>query len=481
MEQKKYKLIKEFMTFENSEVITTFYLDIINKNYIIYTHNMKDLDDNLLVYAAIKLESLNNNIEQINTDEEWILAQKEVDKLNNTQYDIKITSENIRQSRMDRNNFSNSKESIKKDSTKKSKTKRKKKSFLLKLIVFLFLLGLITIITTIIMYNSFLNHTGEDKITEFEILSGDTYSSISTRLEEENFITSSLFYKVYLKLNETNELRAGTHTLNTNMTIEEIINTLSKHTSGETYSMTFKEGVNMRSVIKTIVENTDITEDKILELLSDTEYLQSLIDSYWFITDDILNEEIYYSLEGYLYPNTYQFYLTDGLKDIFKKLLDQTKLEIAEYEDAINKSEFSFHEILTIASLVELEAKSSEDRKGVAGVFINRLNLNMSLGSDVTTYYAVQIDMGDRDLYASELNDYNAYNTRNSQMSGELPVSPICNSNITSIVAVLEYTESNDLYFVADKYGDVYFTKTYNEHLNIISQLKSEDKWFTYE
>ena len=81
--------------------------------------------------------------------------------------------------------------------------------------------------------------------------------------------------------------------------------------------------------------------------------------------------------------------------------------------------------MLSLASMIELEAKNAEDRAEVSGVFYNRLNKNMSLGSDVTTYYAYKVDMGERDLYMSEINGYNPYNTRGPRMEGKLPIGPI--------------------------------------------------------
>ena len=91
----------------------------------------------------------------------------------------------------------------------------------------------------------------------------------------------------------------------------------------------------------------------------------------------------------------------------------------------LEENKYSIHQILTLASIVELEANTKEDRELVAGVFYNRLNHHISLGSDVTTYYAIGIDLSERDLYASEINDINAYNTRPSAMAGKLSVTKL--------------------------------------------------------
>ena len=156
----------------------------------------------------------------------------------------------------------------------------------------------------------------------------------------------------------------------------------------------------------------------------------------------------------------------------------ENKLNI--YKKEIENSTYSVHELLTLASMIVLEATTESDRQGVASVFYNRLKSKMSLGSDVTTYYAAKVDMGERDLYKSELNDYNAYNTRHPNMAGKLPVGPICNPSLTSIKATLYPTISSNYYFVADKNKKVYFTKNSKEHNNVIAQLKKDGLWYTY-
>ena len=103
----------------------------------------------------------------------------------------------------------------------------------------------------------------------------------------------------------------------------------------------------------------------------------------------------------------------------------------------------------------------------------------MSLGCDVTTYYGAKVNMGDRDLYQSELNECNGYNTRCSTFKG-LPISPISNPSIDSIIASLEPSNSNYLYFLADKNRKIYFSKTYAEHNNMIAKLKKQGLWFEY-
>ena len=307
-------------------------------------------------------------------------------------------------------------------------------------------------------------------------------SDIANTLKENNLIKDETMFKVYVKLTGKTNLKASTYELSENMGVKKIVEILE---SGNDYNpdevkITFKEGINMRKLANLISENTNNSEEDVYDLLKDDEYLDELIDSYWFITEDIKDSKIYYSLEGYLYPDTYIFMNKDvSIKEIFKKMLDEMNDKLTPYKEKINSSDLSIHEILTLSSIVELEGASSSDRNGVAGVFYNRLNSDMTLGSDVTTYYGIKLDMSERDLTKAELNDCNNYNTRCSTFKS-LPVSPICIASIESIEAVLEPTEHDYYYFVADKNKKTYFTKTYEEHLDMVSKLKEEGLFFEY-
>ena len=232
---------------------------------------------------------------------------------------------------------------------------------------------------------------------------------------------------------------------------------------------------------KKIEETTNNTQEDVMKTLKDEEYIDSLIDKYWFLTNEIKQDEIYYSLEGYLFPDTYAIKNKDvTVEEIFEKMLDKMEIVLEQYKDEIAESKYSVHEILTIASIIETESMSSDGRKDVASVIYNRLNRGMAIQSDVTTYYAVKVDMGERDLYQKELDTYNAYNTRGPNMEGKLPIGPVASVSKSSIEAALEPTSTDYLFFVADKNGKLYFTKTASEHNRIINDLRAEGLWFEY-
>ena len=357
-------------------------------------------------------------------------------------------------------------------------------SKLLKFISAIIVLIIVSVVFVILAYNNGISAVSkEDLKVEFEVTENSTYLTLGSDLKEKDLIKSELFYKVYIKLNQPNELQKGKYVLNKNMSVEEIIEVFSKGSSynPDSITLTFKEGINMRGIVKVIVENTNNKEEDIYNLLKDEEYLNQLISKYWFLTDEIKNNKIYYSLEGYLYPDTYEYVNKDvTVKSIFEKMLDKMGTVLDSYKTDVENNKYSVHQILTLASIVELEAAGTDDRAGVAGVFYNRLNNNWSLGSDVTTYYAFKIDMSERDLFQSELDSINDYNTRSSSMAGKLPISPICIPSKESIKATLYPTTHNYFYFVADKNKKTYFNENYDGHIRIISKLKEENLWFTY-
>lgn len=314
-----------------------------------------------------------------------------------------------------------------------------------------------------------------DAKVEVVVKPGMSTSQIASLLKKKYLIRDEFFFKVYMKLNRRESIKASTYYLSKNMNLDKIVSLLEKGASNTDISITFKEGKTIKDYAKVISESTNISEEEFLTKMKDTTYLTSLINSYWFLTDAILDSNIYYGLEGYLAPDTYNFKDKDvTVEEVVKTLLDQEEKNLSSYKDALSK--MNIHEVLTLASMAELEGVKDTDRKLIVGVFQNRLSKGMNLGSDVTTYYAFNQAM-DKDLTSEMFNTYNPYNTRSSAMAGKLPVGPICNPSKESILASINPTSSDYYYFVADKNGNVYYTKTSSEHSAKVKELKEKGDW----
>lgn len=359
----------------------------------------------------------------------------------------------------------------------------KKKILIIILIIIAIII--IAVCSGVLWYQSQLKPVDMENVasTTIEIQSGKTTEQILNLLQENNLINNVLAAKIYIKLNDVKGLQAGKYELNSGMSLEQILDEISSgNVVDEEITITFPEGKNMRWIAKKIAEETNNTEEQVYNLLEDDEYIQTLIDKYWFLTDEILKDGIYYPLEGYLCPETYKFENADvSVETIFETLLNQTDKVLTKYKDQITESGGSVHQILTIASIVELEGKDANSRAGISSVIYNRLRNKMSLGSDVTTYYAIQVDMGERDLYASEINTYNPYNTRGPNMEGKLPIGPIANVSEESINAALNPADTDYLYFVADINGNIYFSLDYEGHQEKIQELQKQGLWYEYE
>lgn len=306
----------------------------------------------------------------------------------------------------------------------------------------------------------------------FKVNAGESKLDVVKNLKDAGIIKSEISTILYIYLSGNSNLQAGTYTLDKSMDTKEIISVIHDGLildTRKTFSMTFVEGQRLKDYVKLISKNTSYTEEEIYNVVKNDEFLNKLIEKYWFIDDSILNTNLYYGIEGYLFPSTYEFYDTSSIEDIIYKLLDQMDKVLTPFKEQIDAKNLSVHELLSMASIIEKEALNKEDREKVSQVIYTRLSRKMSLGMDVTTYYAVGKDMTEA-LTKVDLSSSSPYNTRNASVIG-LPVGPICNPSKQSIEAALNPTDTNYVYFYADvTTGKVYFAETATEFYNLIKE-----------
>ena len=146
------------------------------------------------------------------------------------------------------------------------------------------------------------------EIKEVEIKPGGI-QSIANTLYSSKLIKNKLTFVIYVKITGQTNLKSAKYSLSESMGVRKIVKILSlgKGENTNQVTITFKEGWNVRKIAKAIEENTNNSIDDVYNILKDENYLKQLIGKYWFLSEEILNQEIYYSLEGYLYPNTYNF------------------------------------------------------------------------------------------------------------------------------------------------------------------------------
>lgn len=312
------------------------------------------------------------------------------------------------------------------------------------------------------------------KQVEVKIPMGSSASQIGTILQKDGIIRSGKIFHYYVKYKNQNGFQAGIYQFSPSNSIGDII---AKLKNGKVYkkvqlTLTIPEGFWTIDIAKRIASETNLKEKDILKKLSDKKYIkQTYMSKYPFLKDVILNKNIKYPLEGYLFPATYSFTKKNPtLEEMMTSMLDKTQSVLNKYQAQINNSQLkSVHQILTMASIIEEESPKEADRQKIASVFFNRLNNNMPLQTDPTVAYSEQKHI--TSYTEAELKVKSPYNT---YLHTGLPPGPIANPGEASIQAALSPAKTNYLYFYARPNGITHFSKTLSEHNAYVKKYSHE-------
>lgn len=299
---------------------------------------------------------------------------------------------------------------------------------------------------------------------------GTSRVDIVKKLAEDGFIKNEIVGIDYVYVNNLN-LQAGEYHISKSQSLEEILNHIHEGEvkKKEEIKVTFIEGKRIPDYAKVISEKfPNYTYEEVIAKFKDRDYAKKLIASHSILDDEILDSEIYYPLEGYLYPDTYSFFTDATLEDIIEKLVTTMEFKLKDLRPNIEEKGLTYHELLSAASIIEMEGTNASNRANVAQVIYKRLAIGMNLGMDVTTYYAVQKEMKDV-LTKQDLASTSKYNTRLATNKG-YPVGPICSPSMESIRAALNPSDTNYIYFYASKSGVIKFTDNYSEFLQFIRE-----------
>lgn len=328
-------------------------------------------------------------------------------------------------------------------------------------ILLLFLTGIVLGIGAFIVNG--LQHVETNEEVTFVIEPGTHSSIIAEQMEDAGLIRNAFIFKYYLRYKgEGNHFQAGEYLISPGMTIDELI---YKFNTGDT--------VEEEVIRFTVPEGKTI--DQIAEILSQTgiadkeQFLALLVDPQLFpnsLAEQIPVEENYkHAMEGYLFPETYEVPLDSTAEDVITRMVQelQRKLETlpADWEQQMDELGITFHELLTIASLIEREVVVDKERQLVAGVIYNRLSSDYPLQIDASVQYALE-EPKERLLY-EDLEVDSPYNTY--KYPG-LPPGPIASPGLLSIEAALYPAETDYMFYVTKKDGTAehYFANTYAEH-----------------
>lgn len=299
---------------------------------------------------------------------------------------------------------------------------------------------------------------------------GSSSAQIGRILEEHGIIHSADIFKYYIRFKNEDGFQAGDYELTRAMDLDQIIQEIKLGRIYQEYKTTFiiPEGRWVDSVFEIIAKNSNLTEEELFEVMEDEEFLQELIDQYTILDEVILDEEIRWPLEGYLFPSRYDFVEEElDAKELITKMIERTSEVLIN--NGASASDYSYHEILTIASIIEGEARNDEEREMISGVIHNRLHpsVRMPLQMDPTVAYAhgehLPVTLNEHLEIQSPYNTY--------YING-LPIGPINNPGEASIRAALHPEIHDYLYFYHSPDGKVHFTKTLNEHNAIRNQYR---------
>lgn len=300
---------------------------------------------------------------------------------------------------------------------------------------------------------------------------GQTATSVLYTLDQAGLVNDVLCGKIYLKLNDVGNLQANSYKLNENMSLEEIFKIMANPTGDHIvqFSVTILDGYSLKDISESIAKALEIEATEVMDLLNDETFLNSLIEKYWFITDEIFEDGIKYPLEGYLYPETYLYNNNVTLQDVIYGSLDMMDKHLVKAKEFFEAQGWTAHEFLAFASVVERESLFDEDRPKIAGVFMNRLEKGMLFQADSTVNYAW--DRTGVDVTYAHLEIDSPYNT---YKNAGVPIGPISTVSGVTMDACVNYENHEYLYFFSKQDGTQIYSKTLKEHNNAVKN----NKWY---
>ena len=321
-----------------------------------------------------------------------------------------------------------------------------------------------------------------------QIPEGANVQTIGSTLEKSGLIKHGVIFAFYAKYKNYSDLKSGYYNLQKSMSTEDIIHELQKGGTAEAQepalaNLTIPEGYTIDQMAQAVGQlqgdfKEPLTADAFLAKVQDDNFISQEVAKYPSLLESLPTKEsgVRYRLEGFLFPATYSIKESTTIESLIDEMLAAMDKTLTPHYSAIKSKNLTVNELLTIASLVEKEGAKTEDRKLIAGVFYNRLNLGMPLQSNIAILYAQgklgqNISLADDAGIDTSINSpYNVY-TKPGLMPG-----PVDSPSQDAIEASINQTKSENLYFVANVTdGKVYYAVTQEEHdRNVAEHVNSK-------
>lgn len=321
-----------------------------------------------------------------------------------------------------------------------------------------------------------------------QIPEGANLQQIGDTLENSGLVKHGFIFSLYAKYKDYSDLKSGYYNLQKSMSTDDIIKELQKGGTPQPQevalaNLTIPEGYTLDQIAQTVGQlqgdfKEPLTADAFLAKVQDETFISQLVAKYPTLLESLPTKEsgVRYRLEGYLFPATYAIKESTTIESLIDEMVAAMDKNLSAHYTAIKEKNLTVNELLTIASLVEKEGLKTDDRKLIAGVFYNRLNLGMPLQSNIAILYAEgklgqNISLADDAAIDTTINSpYNVY-TNLGLMPG-----PVDSPSLDAIEASINQTKSDYLYFVANvQDGKVYFATTREEHdRNVAEHVNSK-------
>ena len=321
-----------------------------------------------------------------------------------------------------------------------------------------------------------------------QIPEGANVQTIGSTLEKSGLIKHGVIFAFYAKYKNYSDLKSGYYNLQKSMSTEDIIHELQKGGTAEAQepalaNLTIPEGYTIDQMAQAVGQlqgdfKEPLTADAFLAKVQDDNFISQEVAKYPSLLESLPTKEsgVRYRLEGFLFPATYSIKESTTIESLIDEMLAAMDKTLAPHYSTIKSKNLTVNELLTIASLVEKEGAKTEDRKLIAGVFYNRLNLGMPLQSNIAILYAQgklgqKISLADDAGIDTSINSpYNVY-TNLGLMPG-----PVDSPSLDAIESSINQTKSENLYFVADVTdGKVYYASNKEEHdRNVAEHVNSK-------
>ena len=324
-------------------------------------------------------------------------------------------------------------------------------------------------------------NTEATKTIQVEIPEGSSTKEIANILFEKDLIKNATVFNYYSKIKSYNNYQSGFYNLSQSMSVDDLAKALQESGTPtaqeepagkvlivEGYTLTqIANSVTLNAKTDDKTDKTPFTSEEFLATVTNQEFIDRMVATYpnLFASLPAADSGVIYRLEGYLFPAVYDYYDDTTIEDLVEQMISTTDARLQPYYEAIANKNLTVNEVLTLASLVEKEGSTDEDRRNIASVFFNRLNTEMPLQSNIAILYA-QGKLGEETTLAEDTNiDTSIESPYNIYWRAGLMPGPVDSPSLSAIEAVLNANATDYYYFVADvTTGTVYFANTIEEH-----------------